>query len=91
MSIYLVSVYDINEERVSKVHKIIKKYLIWQQNSTFEGYITQGNFKKLKRELYKVIKKDEDNIIFYIFNSKNNFVRLDFGVVKTKFEGLIIK
>ncbi|HPO28372.1 MAG TPA: CRISPR-associated endonuclease Cas2, partial [Petrotogaceae bacterium] len=33
--------YDIGEKRVSKVHKITKRYLNWVQRSVFEGEITQ--------------------------------------------------
>jgi len=68
---YLIMVYDIKEERVNKVLKIGRKYLTWIQNSVLEGEITGAKFFKLKSELNKVIRKDEDSIVFYIFRTKN--------------------
>lgn len=35
------------------------------QNSVFEGEITVGKLEKCKRELFSVIKKDEDSVYFY--------------------------
>ncbi|WAM32753.1 CRISPR-associated endonuclease Cas2 [Caldicellulosiruptor acetigenus] len=57
--------YDINEKRVNKVRKILKKYFTWVQNSVFEGEITLGKLEKCKRELLSVIEKDEDSVYFY--------------------------
>lgn len=63
-------VYDISEKRVTKVLKIGRKYLTWIQNSVLEGEISPTKFTKMKYELKKVINKDEDSIIFYIFRNK---------------------
>jgi len=67
---YLIMVYDINEKRVAKVLKTGRKYLNWVQNSVLEGEITKAKFIKLKSELKKIIKKEEDSIIFYLFRTK---------------------
>lgn len=67
---YIIMVYDINEKRVSKVLKIGRKYLTWIQNSVLEGEISDAKFFKLKSELKKIIKKEEDSIVFYIFKTK---------------------
>ena len=66
---YLIMVYDINEKRVNKVLKIGRKYLDWIQNSVLEGEITEAKFEKLKLELKKVIKEDEDSVVFYILRT----------------------
>ena len=63
----VILVYDINEERVQKVLKTCRKYLHWVQNSVFEGEITEAKLEKLKNELKKIIKEDEDSVIIYIF------------------------
>ena len=60
---YLIMVYDINEVRVSKVLKVARRYLNWIQNSVLEGEITQAKFLKLKSDLKRVIKENEDSII----------------------------
>ncbi|WP_322785467.1 CRISPR-associated endonuclease Cas2 [Thermoanaerobacter thermocopriae] len=65
MRIFVIVTYDINEKRVNKVRKILKKYFTWVQNSVFEGEITFGKLEKCKRELLSVIKRDEDSVYFY--------------------------
>ena len=42
---YLIVVYDISEERINKVRKILKKYFLWVQNSVFEGEISEGKLE----------------------------------------------
>ncbi len=66
---YVILVYDIGEKRVNKVLKTCRKYLNWVQNSVFEGEITKAKLEKLKMELKKIIKTDEDSIIFYILRT----------------------
>ncbi len=86
---YLIMVYDINEERVNKVLKIARKYLTWVQNSVLEGEITEAKFMKLKYELENVIKRDEDSIIFYIFRTKLYTKRETMGKEKGREEIII--
>jgi CRISPR-associated protein Cas2 len=62
-------VYDIKEKRVSKILKIARKYLIWIQNSVLEGELTNSQFKKLKSEVKKRIKEEEDYVQYYILDS----------------------
>ncbi|NPV87963.1 CRISPR-associated endonuclease Cas2 [Coprothermobacteraceae bacterium] len=64
---YIIAVYDVNEERVSKVLKVFRKYLTWVQNSVFEGEISESKFQKLKSDLREVIREDEDSVLFYSF------------------------
>lgn len=67
---YLVIVYDINVDRVNKVHKFLKSYLHWQQNSVFEGKITQSQYNEITTKLKDFIDEDEDSIIIYKFPYK---------------------
>lgn len=66
---YVILVYDINVERLSKVLKTCRIYLNWVQNSVFEGEITQADLIRLKHELMKIIDKEEDSIIIYRLTS----------------------
>lgn len=71
---YIILVYDIcldnNGARVLRnVFKICKKYLTHIQNSTFEGEINESSLKKLKYELDKWIRKDQDSVL--VFKSRN--------------------
>jgi len=78
----LIVTYDINEERVNKVRKILRRYLNWVQNSVFEGEITEAKLEKCKMELSFVIDKDEDSIYFYLIENKNNINKSTLGIDK---------
>ncbi|MGB9682510.1 MAG: CRISPR-associated endonuclease Cas2 [bacterium] len=86
---YLIMVYDINEERVNKVLKIGRKYLEWVQNSVLEGEITEAKFEKLKMELMNTINPEEDSVIFYIMRTTKYTTREIMGVSKGGFQRFI--
>ncbi len=69
---YVILVYDFGENRVAKALKTCRKYLTWVQNSVFEGEITEGNLKKLKKELESKMNKEQDSLIIYTL-SKNKY------------------
>jgi len=79
---YLIVTYDIGEDRVNKVRKILKKYFMWVQNSVFEGDITIGKFEKCRSELRKIIKEDEDSIYFYSLENRLNYRKTVMGIEK---------
>lgn len=79
---YYILTYDISEERVNKVRKILKKYLNWVQNSVFEGEISEGKFEMCKKELEDVIKKEFDSIYIYKFEGKWSYEKKIIGVEK---------
>lgn len=79
---YLIVTYDIGEERVNKVRKILKKYFMWVQNSVFEGEITEGKLLKCKLELEKVIDKETDSIYFYSLENRLNYRKTVLGIEK---------
>ncbi len=83
-------VYDVNEKRVNKIHKILKKYLVWQQNSTFEGYLSQSNIKKLFYEVKNKIDEKEDSVVIYFFNSNKVFRKVIDGKEKYIFNNHFI-
>lgn len=79
---FLIMVYDIEEERVNKVLKIARKYLTWVQNSVLEGEIRNASFERLKTELKKTIDEEKDSIIFYKFRTKMYTDRETMGIKK---------
>ncbi|PMQ01379.1 MAG: CRISPR-associated endonuclease Cas2 [Dictyoglomus sp. NZ13-RE01] len=79
---FVIITYDINEERVNKVRKILKRYFVWVQNSVFEGEISIGKLEKCKKELQLVIVPEEDSIYFYIIENKNNYAKSILGLEK---------
>lgn len=73
--------------RVSRnVFKICKKYLTHVQKSVFEGELTTAQLAKLKSELNKWIRNDEDTIIIFKNNNKKwlrkEFLRLSRSLCK---------
>jgi len=79
---YFIVTYDIEENRVNKVRKVLKKYFTWVQNSVFEGEITESNLEKCKTELSKVMKKENDSVYFYEVENRNNLKKFVLGVEK---------
>ena len=66
---FVIVTYDVNVKRNNKVLKICRKYLIHVQKSVFEGNITEAKLRKLKSELKRTTKTDEDSVIIYRFDS----------------------
>ncbi|MDR5696073.1 MAG: CRISPR-associated endonuclease Cas2 [Armatimonadota bacterium] len=79
---YVILVYDVNVERVSKVLKVGRKYLTWVQNSVLEGELTRAQYERLKRDLREVIDEEEDSVLFYRLRSTDWLDRDHMGVKK---------
>ncbi|NMC33967.1 MAG: CRISPR-associated endonuclease Cas2 [Veillonellaceae bacterium] len=76
---YVIIVYDVEQKRVSKMCKKLREYLIWIQNSVFEGEITEGKLVELKSEINRIINKDNDSVIIFEFSSDNYIKRRILG------------
>lgn len=86
---YYILVYDINEKRVQKVHKLLKRYLNWVQNSVFEGELTEGKFEAMKIDLKKRMNGDEDSVIIYKLGSLKYTGREIIGLEKNVTDNLL--
>jgi len=75
-------VYDIGEERVTRVLKTGRKYLTWVQNSVFEGELTEANLIRLKDELVEIIDKENDSVTFYILRTTAYLKKDTLGTIK---------
>ena len=62
---YVILVYDIDEKRVAKIHKYLKRFLFWRQNSVFEGEITKAKFEEMKLKVNDIIDSTIDSVIFF--------------------------
>ena len=83
---YVFLMYDIADEeseigknRVAKVFKICKKYLIHHQKSVFKGEITPSNLLKLKKELKEVIDEELDYISIIKLPNESSFKEEEIG------------
>ncbi len=86
---YLILVYDINIERVTKVMKLCREFLEHIQNSVFEGEITKSNLEELKIKLKKIINPAEDSILIFEFRTKKELIKEVIGKEKNQIENLI--
>jgi len=86
---YVIMVYYISEERVSKVLKIARKYLNWVQNSVLEGELTRAQLERLKAELHAVMDREVDSVIFYKLRTKSYFHREVLGIEKSTGGGFL--
>ena len=66
---YAFLFYDVGE----KVFKICKKYLSHFQKSVFRGEMTPSKFIQLRKELNKVIDKNEDFVCIIKLMNENVF------------------
>jgi CRISPR-associated protein Cas2 len=63
---YILIVYDVEVKRVTKVHKFLKRFLHWVQNSVFEGELTPAKIEELKSGLSKIIHTGSDSILMFV-------------------------
>jgi CRISPR-associated protein Cas2 len=78
---YLILVYDISVERVSKVLKVCRKYLTWVQNSVFEGEISESDLIKLRDELEQII-ESSDSVTMYKLRTTTYMEKEHLGTIK---------
>ncbi len=79
---YVIMVYDVQVERVSKVLKIARRYLSWVQNSVLEGQLTRTQFLRLQKEVRQVIDEQADSVLFYTLRSAQDLRRVHLGLQK---------
>lgn len=76
---YVLLVYDVETGRVSKVHKLLKRYLHWVQNSVFEGELTDAQIADLKNRLEKITDETTDSILIYTARDRKWLTRESLG------------
>jgi len=82
MHVFIILSYDINRKRVGKVMKTCRKYLAHVHKSVFEGRLTEVELKRLKKELEKIINKDEDSVCIYQMESMRYTMKEQIGIVE---------
>ena len=86
---YVLIVYDVAVERVSKVHKLLKRYLHWVQNSVFEGELTEAQIAELKSKLEDLAEKTSDSILIYTAREQRWLRREQLGRDRASTDNLI--
>ncbi len=72
---YVILVYDIDEQHVSKMLKLCRRYLTWIQNSVFEGEITDVKLKELLIHAKKIMIEEKDSIIILRAGRKSGLIK----------------
>jgi len=85
---YVILVYDVDVARVNKINKYLKRYLIWIQNSVFEGEINNTLYERMLEGIKKII-SENDSIVIYEFQGKTNFERTIIGKEKSEISNVI--
>ena len=79
---YVIIVYDVDVSRVARINKFLKRYLLWVQNSVFEGEITETLLAELIKRIEKMV-QGTDSIIIYKLRTESYLERqligYDFG------------
>jgi CRISPR-associated protein Cas2 len=89
VKIYVIIVYDVNIDRVSKVCNYLRRYLLWVQNSVFEGELTESQFMSVENGLKKIIDTSTDNIRIYIVRTKDAIKVKSIGIDKANLDTII--
>jgi CRISPR-associated protein Cas2 len=79
---YVIIVYDVSVERVSKLCQSLRKYLHWIQNSVFEGELTESELKKVEIEIKNIIDMNQDSVIIYKFQTNKLLEKDHIGIMK---------
>ena len=84
VAVYVVVVYDVGIERVNAVRQFLRRYLIWIQNSAFEGEISEGQMARIKAGIREIINEDEDSVIIFTVGSKKWIGKEVLGIEKAE-------
>lgn len=62
---YVILVYDMKQQRVSRMLRLCRRYLHWIQNSVFEGEISEVKLAELLAKARTVMNEDEDSLLIF--------------------------
>lgn len=86
---YLIVVYDAAPKRGAKLLKFLRQYLMWIQNSVFEGDVSKAQYEIIKKGIKDIINKEKDSVIYYKFDSINYSERGVIGVERNEIDSFI--
>ena len=76
---FVVLTYDAESERLSKIQKTCKKYLLPVQSAVFEGYLTEKRLRLLKEDIARAIDPEKDHVVIYVMSYGDQFQKLEIG------------
>lgn len=75
---YVIIVYDTEAKNCAALHNYLKKYLNWNQNSVFEGSITQAQYVKVK-DILEEKRANKSHIVLYSMENEKLLTREELG------------
>ena len=75
---FVIIVYDTESKNCVKLHKQLKKYLHWNQNSVFEGSITRSQYIEIKYILEEE-RAEKSHITIYSMENEKLLNREELG------------
>ncbi|MFZ8832328.1 MAG: CRISPR-associated endonuclease Cas2 [Thermodesulfobacteriaceae bacterium] len=91
----VILVYDIDttekagQRRLQKALKTARRYLHHVQKSVFEGSLTLSKLERLKRDMLRIVDKEKDSLIIYIFEDHISYHREILTNVKDPVDNVI--
>ncbi|MBN1762225.1 MAG: CRISPR-associated endonuclease Cas2 [Methanomicrobia archaeon] len=79
---FVIIVYDMGVERVTKICQYLRRSMDWVQNSVFEGELTDAEFKRIQHDVKELMEADVDSVRFYTFRTKDQVKIETLGVEK---------
>ena len=70
---YYIIVYDVGVEKVAKLHKYLRTYLTWVQNSVFEGELGDADILSVKKHIKEIIDSETDSVLLFRFRDRRTF------------------
>ena len=75
---FVIIVYDTEAKNCVTLHKYLKKFLHWNQNSVFEGVVTKSQYMEIKYILNER-RADKSHITLYAMENEKLLTREELG------------
>ncbi|MEM0133952.1 MAG: CRISPR-associated endonuclease Cas2 [Thermoplasmatales archaeon] len=85
---YVIVVYDVDATRVSRVNRFLKRYVMWVQNSVFEGEISDRLLGDMISRLKRIV-EEKDSFVIYTFRTKSYTNKILLGDQRSSLSNVI--
>ncbi|OPY88936.1 MAG: CRISPR-associated endoribonuclease Cas2 [Smithella sp. PtaU1.Bin162] len=76
---FVIIVYDTESKNCAKLHKHLKQYLHWNQNSVFEGSVTEAQYVQIK-DIIAEQRAEKSHITLYRMENEKLIIREEIGI-----------
>ena len=75
---FVIIVYDTESKNCVRLHKYLKKFLNWNQNSVFEGVVTRSQYVEIK-DILEQRRAEKSHITLYVMENEKLLTREELG------------